>query len=237
MVNKCKLEHKENNVITVTNNNVKYYENLAKQHSDESKKFAEKADVHAKEAIDFMNCHKSDNENPHNVTSEQVGAYSTSEIDNLLDEKLAKKNPNLVAGSNVSIVDNDDGTQTISSENTVLSDYNLFENKPSINNVSLSGNKNSHDLGLASLSDLPINVSELQNDCGYLTGHQSLAGYATEQWVNNRGYLISNENNFIDTGNTLNTVTAPVGDNSTKVATTAFVQNIVGNIENLLSEV
>lgn len=35
---------------------------------------------------------------------------------------------------------------------------------------------------------VPTNVSAFNNDAGYLTSHQSLAGYATETWVTNQGY-------------------------------------------------
>ena len=38
------------------------------------------------------------------------------------------------------------------------------------------------------INDLPANVSAFNNDAGYLTQHQSLAGYATEQWVQQQGY-------------------------------------------------
>ena len=41
--------------------------------------------------------------------------------------------------------------------------------------------------GYAQKSELPTKVSQLQNDKGYLTEHQSLSGYATEQFVND-GY-------------------------------------------------
>lgn len=49
----------------------------------------------------------------------------------------------------------------------------------------------------------PTNVSAFTNDAGYLTAHQSLAGYATEAWVNNQGFLtehqdISNKANIAD---------------------------------------
>lgn len=49
--------------------------------------------------------------------------------------------------------------------------YNKLENKPLINNVELSGNKTSDDLGIASKEDIPTvptKVSELENDEGYL---------------------------------------------------------------------
>lgn len=38
---------------------------------------------------------------------------------------------------------------------------------------------------------VPTNVSAFNNDAGYLTQHQSLAGYATEAWVGQQGYLTS----------------------------------------------
>lgn len=68
--------------------------------------------------------------------------------------------------------------------------YNGLVNKPQINSVELIGNKTSSDLGLQSIiNDLATirsgaslgatsiqpndNVSELVNDAGYLTQHQS----------------------------------------------------------------
>lgn len=36
---------------------------------------------------------------------------------------------------------------------------------------------------------VPTNVSAFNNDSGYLTQHQSLAGYATEQWVLDKHYI------------------------------------------------
>lgn len=40
--------------------------------------------------------------------------------------------------------------------------------------------------GKADISNIPTNVSELTNDSGYLTSHQSLADYATKQEVNDK---------------------------------------------------
>lgn len=40
---------------------------------------------------------------------------------------------------------------------------------------------------------VPTNVSAFTNDAGYLTEHQSLSGYATEQWVENQGYLTQHQ--------------------------------------------
>ena len=185
---------KENNIIRVTNNNVKYYENLALQHSKESAKSATKSASYANQAKEYLNScqilkstiddetmqivklHSDNTENPHKVVASQVGAYSKTELDSLLKEELAKKNQKLVAGENVLITDNEDGSQTIKSANTVSLNYELAENKPSINNVVLNGDKSYSDLGLASIDDIPLNLSELNNDCGYLTTHQDITG-------------------------------------------------------------
>ena len=40
---------------------------------------------------------------------------------------------------------------------------------------------------------VPTNVSAFNNDAGYLTEHQSLSGYATEQWVESQGYLTEHQ--------------------------------------------
>jgi hypothetical protein len=64
------------------------------------------------------------------------------------------------------------------------SNYPDLTNKPSVNGHILIGNQTTADLGI----NIPTKVSQLQNDAGYLTQHQSLDGYATETWVNNKKY-------------------------------------------------
>ena len=49
------------------------------------------------------------------------------------------------------------------------SDYTDLTNKPSIESVTLSGNKTAADLGLAKSTDIPTKVSDLQNDSGFIT--------------------------------------------------------------------
>lgn len=44
---------------------------------------------------------------------------------------------------------------------------------------------------IARIEDIPTKLSQLTNDKGYLTNHQSLAGYATQNWVNSKGYITS----------------------------------------------
>ena len=41
----------------------------------------------------------------------------------------------------------------------------------------------------AEIPIVPTKVSAFENDVPYLTEHQSLSGYATEQWVENQGYI------------------------------------------------
>lgn len=185
MVRKCKLECKENNVVTVTNNNVKYYERLARQYSDASKNSAIKSEQYSKEALALAKSHIKNDENPHDVTAEQVGAFSKIEMQEILTSELAKKNPNLVSGDNISIVNNEDGTQTIGFSDIVSIDYEILENKPSINMVSLVGNKTASDLGIALIEEVPTKVSELQNDSGYLTQHQDISNLALKSEIPN----------------------------------------------------
>lgn len=60
----------------------------------------------------------------------------------------------------------------------IIKDYNNLINKPSINSVTLSGNKTSSDIGVADavhthttsdVTDFPTNVSSFTNDSGYIT--------------------------------------------------------------------
>nr|DAG89308.1 MAG TPA: endosialidase chaperone [Crassvirales sp.] len=44
---------------------------------------------------------------------------------------------------------------------------------------------------IARTEDIPTKLSQLTNDKDYLTSHQSLAGYATQDWVNAKGYITS----------------------------------------------
>ena len=64
-------------------------------------------------------------------------------------------------------------------------DYNKLRNKPSINDVILSGNKSLKDLGIqpegdyATLSDIPTKNSELENDSNFITSEDASQWYVT----------------------------------------------------------
>lgn len=77
-----------------------------------------------------------------------------------------------VSMSQTGLIDADSG-QVI-----VIEDYNNLQHKPSINSVTLSGNKTSSDIGVADavhthttsdVTDFPTDVSSFTNDSGYIT--------------------------------------------------------------------
>lgn len=95
----------------------------------------------------------------------------------------------------------DDGTyKTVSSEGGT-SDYNDLENKPSINNIELVGNKTLNELGFEvptktsdlennsgfiTNDDIPSNISSFNNDIGYITSIPD--EYVTETELTSKGY-------------------------------------------------
>ena len=66
--------------------------------------------------------------------------------------------------------------------------YDDLEDKPEL----FSGDYNDLD-NKPTIPTIPTNVSAFTNDAGYLTEHQSLNGYATEQWVENKNYLTQHQ--------------------------------------------
>ena len=86
------------------------------------------------------------------ITEAKVTGY-----DALPDDEDVKDivSDHFVAGSNITITDNVDGTQTIASTASGgTTDYSDLTNKPSINNVTLSGNKTTFDLGIDEVPDV-----------------------------------------------------------------------------------
>ena len=74
-------------------------------------------------------------------------------------------------------------------------DYTLLENKPSINGITLQGNRTTADLNI----DIPTKVSQLTNDSGYLTSTEvdtkitAKVPTSVSQLTNDSGYLTSTE--------------------------------------------
>lgn len=84
---------------------------------------------------------------------------------------------------------------------TFSGDYNDLTNKPTIPTVPTNVSAFTNDAGYTTFDGdynsltnkptipvVPTNVSAFTNDAGYLTQHQSLDGYATEQWVSEQGF-------------------------------------------------
>ena len=76
-------------------------------------------------------------------------------------------------------MESDIGIRSETIDVTINKDYEALSNKPSINGIELVGNKTSAQLGIV----IPTNVSAFTNDAGYLTEHQDLSDYATEDYV------------------------------------------------------
>ena len=98
----------------------------------------------------------------------------------------------------------DDGTYKTVSSVGGTSDYNDLENKPSINNIELVGNKTLNELGFEvptktsdlennsgfiTNADIPSNISSFNNDIGYITSIPD--EYVTETELTSKGYLTS----------------------------------------------
>lgn len=85
------------------------------------------------------------------VAPEAVKDTQGTNWQTLIDKKLEKTN--IIAGDNItlSVSGND---ITINSQAGGTSDYSDLTNKPKINNVELSGNKSSSDLGITNLNNL-----------------------------------------------------------------------------------
>ena len=63
---------------------------------------------------------------------------------------------------------------------------------PNLSDVATSGDYN--DLSnKPTIPKIPTLISEFKNDVGYLTQHQSLEGYATEDWVEDKHYLTEHQ--------------------------------------------
>lgn len=76
--------------------------------------------------------------------------------------------------------------------------YEDLTNKPTIPAAQVQSDWNATSgmgviLNKPAIPTVPTNVSAFTNDAGYLTQHQSLSGYATEQWVGQQGYLTQHQ--------------------------------------------
>lgn len=82
-----------------------------------------------------------------------------------------------------------------------------------LNNIDEQGEKRIKEI----VGTIPTKTSELTNDSGFLTEHQSLEGYATEQWVENKGYLTEHQDISGKLNVGLNNLTEEGKDNLAKL--------------------
>lgn len=88
-----------------------------------------------------------------------------------------------------------------------VSDYNLLENKPTINGVEISGNMSLTSLGIPSTDEVPTKLSELTNDAGYLTSetdplfNASIASTITQENLDNWNSKSTFSGNYNDLTN------------------------------------
>ena len=89
-----------------------------------------------------------------------------------INELKDTKQATLQSGVNIKTINN---LSLLGSGNITIeggggtSDYDQLSNRPQINSVTLTGNKQLSDLGIPSLFDIPTKVSQLQNDSGFVT--------------------------------------------------------------------
>ena len=117
-----------------------------------------------------------------------------------IESQLANKQERLVSGVNIKTINHEsllgEGNINITGGGGT-SDYEDLENKPSINNIELSGNKSLNDLGIqptgnyALISDIPTNLSELTDD----TTHRLVTDVEKTTW-NNKSNFSGNYNDL-----------------------------------------
>lgn len=152
------------------------------------------------------------------------GTNGTNGVDGK-DAKINNVNTlTIEAGTNITL-EQEGNTLTINSTgggSGGTSNYGDLSNKPKINNVELSGNKTTSDLGLFSgnyndlsnkptIPTVPTNVSAFTNDAGYLTQHQDISGK-------------------LDTNKVKSTYSTTSGD----VYDVSYINSTIGDIETLL---
>lgn len=88
-------------------------------------------------------------------------AYTKTQVDDLVDDKITEPSTEGVAGQVLTTDGNGGRTwTTVSGGGGGTTDYNALNNKPSINGVSLTGNKSTADLGIT----IPDQLSDLLDD-------------------------------------------------------------------------
>lgn len=119
----------------------------------------------------------------------------------------SSKQDTLVSGTNIKTINNLDilgsGNINIGGGSGGTSDYNELENKPQINNVTLSGNKSLSDLGI----DIPTKTSDLTNDSNFVADSNYV--HTDNNYTSAEKTKLANLENYDDT-NILNALSNKV---------------------------
>lgn len=137
------------------------------------------------------------------ITEAKVTGY-----DALPDDEDVKDivSDHFVAGSNITITDNVDGTQTIASTASGgTTDYSDLTNKPSINNVTLSGDKTTSDLGIDEVPDVTSSDDGKILKASY-SGSTGTYGWGNLSSTDVTSVLSTAQQNAINSGITSNKV-------------------------------
>lgn len=131
--------------------------------------------------------------------------------DTKIKKEIESKQDELISGQNIKTINNQSilgsGNIIIESSSGGSSNYQDLNNKPSINNIELNGNKTLEELGI-------------QPKGNYLTEHQDLTDYAKKTDIPNVDDFITKD-----------------VSNLTNYYNKTEINNMIGNVENMLKEV
>lgn len=109
------------------------------------------------------------------------------------------------------------------------SDYDDLENQPSINNITLVGNKSLSDLGIAAESDIPTDLSDLTDDAT----HRVVTDTEKTTWNGKQSALNATQMDAVNSGITA----ADVSQITTNTSDISTINGIIGDINDTLEEV
>jgi hypothetical protein len=108
-------------------------------------------------------------------------------------------------------------------------DYEDLENQPSINNITLVGNKSLSDLGIAAESDIPTDLADLTDDAT----HRVVTDTEKSTWNGKQSALDGTQMNAVNSGITA----ADVSQIATNTSDISTINGIIGDINDTLEEV
>jgi hypothetical protein len=108
-------------------------------------------------------------------------------------------------------------------------DYEDLENQPSINNITLVGNKSLSDLGIAAESDIPTDLADLTDDAT----HRVVTDTEKSTWNGKQSALDATQMNAVNSGITA----AAVSQIATNTSDISTINGIIGDINDTLEGV